>query len=855
MRKAFLCHASKDKGYVDIVAQKLGRAKVVFDAMHFAPGEDFRVAIQSGLDDTRVFVFLVSPDSLASVWCRHEVNEAEFRRLNESIDRCLTIIIDRTVRYADLPQWLQRTKAVIQTRPSQAVRDIQHALFATLPAGETHPFIGRATASSSFARALAAFGRVSPHMLVATGLEGIGRRSFLQRVCFDCLSLNLGPFFHIDETRDLTDVYLWALDETSEFGSRIELAAETAQFQQLSGDAQVSEITSRLQVMCQDRCLPCFVDEGGLLRDSGEYHPTYASLFESFLTNHQDGYLAIVHRRKPQVGNLPFEDSILLQRITPLEPHETRLLLTQLIRRQRSDVPEAKVTAVADFLSGYPPAIYFAATYVSEYGLDALVADTNTLIDFKAGKFLRFLSELKLRELDWQIARYLAAEQLLPIEGIAIAFDRSSEDIAASLRTLIDCNLVVVFDDKYQISGPIRDTVRRARGNLTAGEYERIRVNLTKGFWADEGAAPSVEIVDATLHAVAMSGSTDFDSYGDLVRVSTIHRLANESYYRKDWAKALEYAKRVEIIDPERRGIRHVKFKALVQLEEWDAAKSVLEELRIRNDRLTFFLEGFMLRKRNRFEDACRAFQSALDAGDRSYPVYRDYADCLNRLGRNAEALEKIKWVLDRDSENIFVLDLMCRICIDGQMLEEAGSVLQSLERCDVDRRFIHHRRASWLASKGSFVVALDEATKACDSGHALFESHAQRCDILIELSRFEDALKELDRIVELFGKTVRRDVQSGLRVKLLVRQKQWREAMVVWQGLEETNSPMLRILRARILQVKAFDGTVSLSERSQAQEEAKQIEADIQHEKDYRVWIYGASGEGDTESPYNDAG
>ena len=35
MEKAFLCHSSADKAYVDRVAKRLGRAKVVFDVMTF----------------------------------------------------------------------------------------------------------------------------------------------------------------------------------------------------------------------------------------------------------------------------------------------------------------------------------------------------------------------------------------------------------------------------------------------------------------------------------------------------------------------------------------------------------------------------------------------------------------------------------------------------------------------------------------------------------------------------------------------------------------------------------------------------------------------------------------------------
>ena len=496
-----------------------------------------------------------------------------------------------------------------------------------------------------------------------------------------------------------------------------------------------------------------------------------------------------------------------------------------------------KVDAISVFLDGYPPAVYFASTYVFEYGLDALIADTGTLVDFKAKRFLRFLTDLRLTDVDWMIAQYLAAEQMLPIEALAIAFAKTAEDIVTALRNLIDHNLVIVVDDKYRIAGPIRDTIHRSRGYLSPDTYATIRTNLTKAFWSDNQAAPSVEVVDATLHAVAMSGSTDFNPYQDLVRVSTIHRLANESYYRQDWKSALEYSKRVESIAPERVVIRHLKFKSLVQLELWDEAARVLDQIRDSNDRLSFFLEGFMLRKQRRYKEACRAFQSALDVGDQSFPVYRDYAECLHRLRKNDEALEKIRWVLDRDSENIFVLDLMCRICIDGGELGEAKSVLETLSRCDVDKRFIHHRQASWYAAKNDFPNALIESTYACESGHATFEAHALHCHNLIELNRYQEAAKELDQIQQRFGKTVRGDIQNGLRIKLLVRQGQWLEALSVWERLEDVSSPVHRVLRARILQSKSKDETLSLSERAAANEAALKIEGEVHLENDYRNW------------------
>ena len=450
---------------------------------------------------------------------------------------------------------------------------------------------------------------------------------------------------------------------------------------------------------------------------------------------------------------------------------------------------------------------------------------------------MRFLSGLDLGDLEWLIAKYLAVEQILPIEALTVAFGKSSEETATSLRNLIDHNLVVVVDDKYRISGPIRDTIHRSKGYLSSDDYARIQVNLTEAFWSNDQSAPSVEVVDATLHAAAMSGSCDFDPYQDLVRVSTIRRLAKESYHRREWGAALEYATRAEALSPDHRDARHTKFKALVQLERWDEASRVLDTIRDSNDRLSFFLEGFMLRKQRKYSEACRAFQSAMDAGDKSYPVYRDYAECLHRLGRNDEALDKIRWVLDRDGENIFVLDLMCRICLDSGRLDDAEEVLETLERCDVDRRFIHHRRASWFSAKKDFVNAIQESKSACDTGYATFESHAMKSHILIELGQFSDAERELAHIQDRFGKTIRRDVQNGLRIKLLVRQQRWREAISVWERLEDASSPVHRILKARILQVKSADETLSLSERNDAREEAAAIENEVHLENEYRDW------------------
>jgi tetratricopeptide (TPR) repeat protein len=212
--------------------------------------------------------------------------------------------------------------------------------------------------------------------------------------------------------------------------------------------------------------------------------------------------------------------------------------------------------------------------------------------------------------------------------------------------------LVVFTSDTYAVSQPIKDAVLRVKGHITETEYTRICENLTKAFWAMDNASPSISIVDATLHAVARSGSVNLSPYQDLVRPSIVHRLAKESYNRKEWPLALEYAKRAEEMGVSPSEIRAIKFKSLVQLEQWGNSMSVLQEINRNGDRQALYLKGFMLRKQRKYAEAIPAFEDAIASGDKGIPVYRDLADCLWRCHHYQEAMENIELAIRRRSDN-----------------------------------------------------------------------------------------------------------------------------------------------------------------------------------------------------------
>jgi len=465
--------------------------------------------------------------------------------------------------------------------------------------------------------------------------------------------------------------------------------------------------------------------------------------------------------------------------------------------------------------------------HAKAYGFDVLMADKSVLTDFQAKRFTGLINKLKLSDKEWFVLRYLSAELIVPLSVVALAADVELADAAIKLRNLIEQSLVVVVNDQYGLSAPIRNAIERVKGNLDTADYKPICERLTAEFWQGEHAAPSIEIVDATLHAAARTGSVDLRPYSDLIRVSTIHRLALECYYRREWQNGLKYIERAVAMDPNSYELLELHFKTLVRLERYSEAKTKLGEIQATGSRNFYYLEGFFHRFQRHHKEAVESFSKAEAGGNRSQALLRDYADCLHRLGRDKEALAKIEIARNREPADIFVLDLYIKICLSTRNVPEAEKALLELERYDTEKKFIHHRRATILAEKRSLDSALREAEIAFDSGKGTFEAHCQKIDILIELGRYDQIEAELDSLKRTFG-NIRKDVQTGLRCKLFIRQRDWRHAQAAWDSLEDKDAGISNAMLRQILIVKSEDESLPISEREAARDEIALLDPDL---------------------------
>lgn len=645
--------------------------------------------------------------------------------------------------------------------------------------------------------------------------------------------LKLGPFFFLDNTRGIEDIYLWLLDETSDLSARHKMIDSINLFKKLDDNHKIEEVIKNINILCADQNIPCLIDQGGMLEDNGRYKNTYVTIMDKIISQEEDYYVALIHRRKPIISGLPFRDNLLVQKVEPLKDLESSILLNQLITKYNIKVTKEMRKALIDitpFIGGYPPAAYFAATTIREYGIMYLLQDRHYLVDFKARRFTRFLIDLALSDVEWNVLKYLSSEKIIPLAALSLAARVDGEKTSQILRKLIDLNLVIMIEDNYTITPPIRDAIFRVKGFLEKDFFERVAKDFTNVFWKDKRIAPSIEIIDATLNAIARSGSTDFAPYQELVRVSTIHRLAEELYHEGEWEQALFYAQRAELIDPNRAAVRSIILKSLVQMEKWDKAEKKLSEIFEKRDKKAFYLKGFMLKRLHKQLEAISAFESAIEIGDKGFDVYRDYADCLHRVGRSKEAFDIVEEILIKRPDDIYYLDLIVRICIDLKDFLTANTYLNDLKRFDINEKFIHHRYSRFYSEQRLWDLALTEAKLACDTGHARFAANAQKADIMIELGQYSDAKKEIDYLTYRF-RTHNQDIQIGLNCKLFIRQGKWQEALTIWDKLIDKNREVHLALLASIFDLKSNDYEISLAERDLAKKQAEEIRTRIERE------------------------
>ncbi|MES2765126.1 MAG: toll/interleukin-1 receptor domain-containing protein, partial [Bacteroidota bacterium] len=220
MSQVFLSHSSKQKGYVEFIANKLGKFNIVYDAWTFESGNKTLDEIYRGIDSSGLFVYFISNETLNSPWVEKEINRAEEYLKNGKIKRFLPILIDPNVKHTDtrIPQWIKdEYNLKFISKPTKSYDLIKQGQ--RLVSWELYPkkketdqlFIGRTTQIKRFEERIYDFDKPTPTTIIVSGLTSIGRRKFIKHVLINSNKIRsyyTPPVITLDSRNSIEDLII-----------------------------------------------------------------------------------------------------------------------------------------------------------------------------------------------------------------------------------------------------------------------------------------------------------------------------------------------------------------------------------------------------------------------------------------------------------------------------------------------------------------------------------------------------------------------------------------------------------------------------------------------------------------------
>lgn len=192
MGKAFLSHSSLDKNFVEPIAQLLGKNNCVYDKFTFEEGAKTSEEIFKNLEESDVFVYFISNAALESKWVKFELNQANRFLSDNRIKQIYPIIIDSGINHEDerIASFLKKHYNIQHVDNYKiATRKILHQLakleffnYSDLYQSKNY-FYGRDAEIKEFKdRFDDVFSNSSVKSIVVSGIPGIGKKSYIQKV-------------------------------------------------------------------------------------------------------------------------------------------------------------------------------------------------------------------------------------------------------------------------------------------------------------------------------------------------------------------------------------------------------------------------------------------------------------------------------------------------------------------------------------------------------------------------------------------------------------------------------------------------------------------------------------------------
>ena len=403
MNKAFLSHSSAQKDFVRKVYKLLGASRCVFDECCFDNGKKIIDEILRGLQNTDLFILFVSNESLDSDWVQQEIVLADMFMQKHGLKQILPILIDPNIKPgADerIPVWMKQFLMKPIRSPEMAKLKILNALrhldMDTNPIykAKRNLFIGRYKEKEELEGILNLY--VEPHYntICVSGLEGIGRRTFLRKFFEEKHMLNTSNepiLISLNNRSSIDNLILSLLKYQKDVISSDDLAVLDSK--------SITEKTSILQnlfrSLANENEYIFIIDDGCVVRPTMEVSNWFVKAID-IPENHDCFYISVISRFRPSYRFLSNHDDFISISIDALSIPKVRNLFFGYGKALGLS-SSSKFNEILSTLNGIPSQVYYAVEYIQRFGIDLTLRNKGIILDYGDKPVMSIIADIKAR--------------------------------------------------------------------------------------------------------------------------------------------------------------------------------------------------------------------------------------------------------------------------------------------------------------------------------------------------------------------------------------------------------------------------------------------------------------------------
>ena len=753
--KAFLSHSSKDKGFVEGVADYLRPGTYELDSRTFDAGLINSQAIMTALEGSDVFCLFLSEASTTAAYVDFETLLGIEFFARGSIGRFIAVCLDEAA-FSKASAGVKFFNIVRKSNEVESTaRLIQGAMIsASASKGQSvHPFLGREDESIELEKQLTDHNRPLSKAIYVSGNYGTGRRTFARNV-FQSQYRHVNPIFptiEVSSFNGVEELYRKFLRTLRPSITASELRTRLHTFSTANHTEKLRLTAQMINSLLVAREAVFLVDEGGMLQDSGAFVPEINELI-GFLEAKPHPPVCIIAPRMIPRKFRRAEDDISYVGLQSLKRESSERLLSRLLRDQDITVDPKSYQTLLKLSDSHPFNFYRMMEDITRIGVDAFLADPRNFIDWKHSHSSEYISKVHLELVDVLVLALLNLVSELDFSSIAAALPNEANELSASLSRLLDLHVLETVVDLFSVSPAMRVAVEKDRRFVLPEALQESALKSVSNSLSvrlEDGTAP-VALIDAAVIASIQSKSSFTTIASSFILPSHYVWLANRSYDQKRYgdsirlarealqakdrlsASAIIAAARFICLSAARLGESatfHEGIGVLELLPKDDWAKSNIE-----------FLHGFNLRMKGHLPDGERRFRAAYRLSPGNSSAARELASVCLARNNLADAERFAREAQSHAKANPYHLDILISVLIrrhgkDARHVSELDDLFAVLEAVGEEggKSFFSTRRAEFEHLWGSNKTALGLITKAVERTPSLFEPRRLQAEILLK--------------------------------------------------------------------------------------------------------------------------